>query len=131
MFDHLSLGVRDLTAARRFYDAFLGPLGHALAIERERELAYGPGGKAPQFFLYPAEGDRVAGLGTHIAFVGEDEAAVDRAYAAAIAAGATAVRPAGPHPDIAPDYYGAVLVDPDGNRLEVVRASASGMAMAA
>jgi catechol 2,3-dioxygenase-like lactoylglutathione lyase family enzyme len=27
MFDHLSLGVRDLSAARRFYDAFFAPLG--------------------------------------------------------------------------------------------------------
>lgn len=131
MFDHLSLGVRDLTEARRFYDAFLAPLGHALASEREGELGYGPGGKAPQFFLYPAAGERVAGLGTHIAFAAEDETAVDRAYAAAMAAGATAVRPAGPHPDIAPGYYGSVLVDPDGNRLEIVRASAAGMAMAA
>ena len=29
MFDHLSVGVRDLDQARRFYDAFLAPLGHA------------------------------------------------------------------------------------------------------
>ena len=131
MFDHLSLGVRDLTAARRFYDAFLAPLGHALAIERERELAYGPAGKSPQFFLYPADGERIAGLGTHIAFSAVGEAAVDQAFAAAIRAGGTAVRAAGLHPDIAPDYYGAILLDPDGNRLEVVRAAAAGMAMAA
>ena len=31
MFDHLSVGVRDLTAARRFYDAFFAPLGCANA----------------------------------------------------------------------------------------------------
>ena len=87
MFDHLSLGVRDITAARRFYDAFLGPLGHAVVFQREGELAYGPGGKAPQLFLYAASGEQVAGLGTHIAFSASGEAAVDQAFAAACAKG--------------------------------------------
>lgn len=131
MFDHLSLGVRDLAAARRFYQAVLAPLGHAVASEREGELGFGPDGKAAQFFLYPAAGAQVAGLGTHIAFSAPSEDAVDRAFAAAMAHGATATRAAGPHPDIAPDYYGAVLLDPDGNKLELVRSAAAGMAMAA
>ena len=62
----------------------------------------------------------MAGLGTHIAFSADSRSAVDAAYAAAMAQGATVVRVAGPHPDIAPDYYGAVLLDPDGNKLEIV-----------
>lgn len=130
MFDHLSLGVRDIAAARRFYDAFLGPLGHAAVFQREAELAYGPGGEAPRLFLYAASGEQVAGLGTHIAFAASDEAAVELAFAAAVREGGRAVRAAGRHPDIAPDYYGAVLFDPDGNKLEIVRAG-DGMAMAA
>jgi catechol 2,3-dioxygenase-like lactoylglutathione lyase family enzyme len=120
MFDHLSVGVRDLAAARRFYDAFFAPLGCANAWAGEAELAYGPGGESRQFYLYPVAGDRVAGLGTHIAFTAGSRQAVDAAYAAALSQGATIVRPAGSHPDIAPDYYGAVLLDPDGNKLEIV-----------
>jgi catechol 2,3-dioxygenase-like lactoylglutathione lyase family enzyme len=120
MFDHLSVGVRDLERARAFYDAFLAPLGHAPAHHTPAELAYGRGGMGAQFFLYPVTGEQVAGLGTHIAFTADDEAAVDAAYAAAVARGALSVRAAGPHPDIAADYYGAVLFDPDGNKLEVV-----------
>jgi catechol 2,3-dioxygenase-like lactoylglutathione lyase family enzyme len=120
MFDHLSVGVRDLDQARRFYDAFLAPLGHAPSSATEKELAYGPGGMGGQFYLYPVEGERVAGLGTHIAFSAESRAAVDAAYAAAVGAGAASVRAAGPHPDIAPDYYGCVLFDLDGNKLEIV-----------
>ena len=120
MFDHLSLGVRDLGAARRFYAAFLGPLGHGETTATEAELAYGPGGEISQFFLYPVSGDRISGLGTHIAFTAHSPAAVDAACAAAIANGATVVRAAGRHPDIAADYYGAVLLDPDGNKLEIV-----------
>jgi catechol 2,3-dioxygenase-like lactoylglutathione lyase family enzyme len=120
MFDHLSVGVRDLAQARRFYDAFLAPLGHAASSMTEKELAYGPGGMGGQFYLYPVEGERVAGLGTHIAFAAENRTAVDAAYAAAVAAGAASVRAAGAHPDIAPDYYGCVLFDLDGNKLEIV-----------
>ena len=120
MFDHLSLGVRDLAVARRFYDAFFAPLGCANALTTEAELAYGPGGETRRFYLYPVSGDRVSGLGTHLAFTADSHAAVDAAYAAAVAQGATPVRAAGFHPDIAADYYGAVLLDPDGNKLEVV-----------
>ena len=120
MFDHLSVGVRDLAAARRFYDAFFAPLGCANAWAAEAELAYGPGGTSRQFYLYPVDGSQVAGLGTHIAFSAGSRAAVDQAYAAALTAGATTIRAAGPHRDIAPDYYGAVILDPDGNKLELV-----------
>ena len=119
MFDHLSLGVRDLVAARGFYDAFLAPLGAAVSAESERELAYGPEGKS-LFYLYPVEGQQVAGLGAHLAFTAPGRAAIDAAYASAVANGATVIRAAGEHPDIAPDYYGAVLLDPDGNKLEIV-----------
>lgn len=119
MFDHLSLGVRDLGAAKRFYDALFAPLGHANTWTQERELAYGPKGER-LFWLYPVEGERVAGLATHIAFRAETREAVDEAYAAALENGAATVRPAGLHPDIAPDYYGAVMLDPDGNKIEIV-----------
>ena len=120
MIDHLSLGVRDLAGARRFYDAFFAPLGCADAGSTEAELAYGPGGESRQFYLYPVTGDQVQGLGSHVAFAAETRAAVDAAYLAALANGASSVRAAGPHPDIAPDYYGAIVLDPDGNKLELV-----------
>ena len=120
MFDHLSLGVRDLDAARRFYDAFFAPLGASVSSASAKELAYGPGGTAGLFYLYPVAGDQVAGLGAHLAFTADSRAAVDAAYASAVAQGATTVRAAGPHPDIAPTYYGCVILDPDGNKLEIV-----------
>jgi catechol 2,3-dioxygenase-like lactoylglutathione lyase family enzyme len=120
MFDHLSVGVRDLDQARAFYDAMLEPLGHAATHASDRELGYGPGGMGAQLYLYPVAGGQVAGLGAHIAFSAQTRAAVDQAYAAALLRGATSVRPAGAHPDIAADYYGAILFDPDGNKLEIV-----------
>lgn len=120
MFDHLSLGVRDLGAARRFYDAFFAPLGASVASEKAGEVAYGPDGASSLFYLYPVSGAQVAGLGAHLAFTAESRAAVDAAFAAAVAEGATTIRAAGPHPDIAPGYYGCVILDPDGNKLEIV-----------
>ena len=120
MFDHMSIGVRDLDAARRFYDAFFAPLGHANAWNQPGEMAYGPKGESRLFFIYPVTGEQVAGLGTHIAFSGDSRDAVDAAFEAAVDQGATVVRKAGLHPDISPNYYGAVLLDPDGNKLEVV-----------
>lgn len=123
MFDHLSLGVRDLAAARRFYDAVFAPLGSGLAHAAEGELAYGPAGGSRLFFLYPVAEGQVAGLGAHTAFTAPSRLAVDAAYAAAVAQGASILRAADPHPDIAPDYYGAVVLDPDGNKIEIVAAS--------
>lgn len=120
MFDHLSVGVRDLAAARAFYDALLAPLGHAPTHANDAELGYGPGGAGAQFYLYPVSGAQVAGLGTHIAFAADSRAAVDAAYAAGLASGASTVRAAGLHPDLAAGYYGAIMLDPDGNKLEIV-----------
>jgi catechol 2,3-dioxygenase-like lactoylglutathione lyase family enzyme len=119
MFDYLSIGVRDLEAAARFYDALFAPLGHERTWRHQHELAYGRGGSR-LFWLYPVGGERVAGLGAHIAFRAESPAEVDDAYMAAIEHGATTVRAAGLHPDIGPDYYGAVVLDPDGNKIEIV-----------
>lgn len=113
MFDHLYVGVRDLEAGRRFYAAFLSPLGSALSSEKAGELGFGPGGLNNQFFLYPVSGEQVGGLGTHIAFAADSRSAVDAAFAAAVAGGAVVVRSS-------PTYYGAVVFDPDGNKLEIV-----------
>ena len=123
MIDHLSLGVRDLAAARKFYDAFLGPLGHGAAKADAAELAYGPGGTRAQFFLNPADpGATIPGARAHVAFSAPTRRAADEAFAAAMLGGARCVRACGPHPDISAGYYGAILLDPDGNKLEVVAA---------
>lgn len=121
MIDHLSLGVRDLSAAKAFYDAFLEPLGHQAASNSEAELSYGPGGAQPQFFLYPVKADEIAvGSRTHVAFAAPTEAAALEAFSAAMSNGASCIRACGPHPDISDNYFGAIMFDPDGNKLEVV-----------
>ena len=41
MFDHISIGVRDVARAGRFYDMALAPLGMARKYDSETSLGYG------------------------------------------------------------------------------------------
>ncbi|KJV09583.1 glyoxalase, partial [Elstera litoralis] len=41
MLDHLSLGVRNLDHAKRFYEAMFAPLGYRCLRANETELAFG------------------------------------------------------------------------------------------
>jgi len=41
MFDHISIGVRDIAKAKKFYDACLKPLGYARLSTGETSLGYG------------------------------------------------------------------------------------------
>lgn len=118
MIDHLSLGVRDLGAARRFYDAALAPLGYRLVQDYETALGYGDG-HAGLWLLAaerPVKPDGKSGL--HLCFSAPSRAAVDGFHRAALAAGGKDNGAPGPRADYGPDYYAAFVVDPDGYRLE-------------
>ena len=52
MINHVSVGVRDIKAARRFYDASLSPLGYKCLTEGEGYLGYGA--QSPQFWVLAA-----------------------------------------------------------------------------
>jgi catechol 2,3-dioxygenase-like lactoylglutathione lyase family enzyme len=121
MISHVSLGVRDLSRSGRFYDAVLAPVGCSRsAAAKPGELAFGPNGQGI-FWLYQVESDNPLGSpGTHFAFSAPDRAAVHAAANAVRAGGGEFTREAGPHPDIAPDYYGTVFFDPDGHKIELV-----------
>jgi catechol 2,3-dioxygenase-like lactoylglutathione lyase family enzyme len=131
LFDHLGVDVADLAAARAFYDAALRPLRIAIVQEITPEqtggsavLGYGKtadsrdiqAGK-PSFWI--AEGDRATG-GIHFAFVAANRAEVDAFHAAALAAGGKDNGAPGPRPHYHPGYYGAFVIDPDGNNVEAV-----------
>jgi catechol 2,3-dioxygenase-like lactoylglutathione lyase family enzyme len=46
MIDHVSIGVRDVAKAKRFYDAVLKPLGYECLSASEGSLGYGRDGVA-------------------------------------------------------------------------------------
>lgn len=116
MIDHMGLNVRDLARARAFYEQALEPLGYRVVLEFPEAVGMGAEGK-PEFWL--ARRDPV-GSGTHVAFGATDRETVDAFHAAGLAAGGTDHGAPGIRPHYHADYYGAFVLDPDGNNVEAV-----------
>lgn len=115
MFDHFGIKVKDLAASKRFYSAALATLGHGVQYEGGGQVGIGPKG-APALWLSagPAQGS------AHIALRADNRAAVDAFYQAAVAAGGKDNGAPGLRPDYHKNYYGAFVIDPDGNNVEAV-----------
>jgi catechol 2,3-dioxygenase-like lactoylglutathione lyase family enzyme len=119
MVDHVGFAVADYPRSRAFYEQALAPLGMSLLMEFS-EAAAGFGrsdAHRPSFFI-EAYGEPPRGR-LHIALTADDRDQVDAFYAAALAAGGTDNGPPGLR-WYHPDYYGAYVLDPDGNNIEAV-----------
>ena len=116
MVEHVAVNVTDWEAAKRFYEAVLGPLGYRIVYEEEGALAYFADERALDFGI----GRREPVGGAHVAFGIADREGVDRFYEAGLAAGGRDNGPPGLRPQYAPDYYAAFVLDPDGNNIEAV-----------
>jgi catechol 2,3-dioxygenase-like lactoylglutathione lyase family enzyme len=120
MIDHISIPVRDLKAAARFYDALLAPL--AMTRLREAPHTVGYGKAYPEFWLNerPHLTPLADDSGLHIGLRAPDTGAVDAFHAAALAAGARSDGAPGKRPQYSDHYYAAFIRDFDGNRIEAV-----------
>src|SRR5262249_52655961 len=118
MFDHISIGVRDLARAKRFYDAVLRPLGYTCVSEDAGALGYGQDKVALWIgkTMRPVAPDPDSNL--HFCFAATTRAAVDDFYSAALRVGGTDNGSPGLRPAYGADYYAAFAVDPDGYRIE-------------
>lgn len=119
MLDHISIGVRDIAATRRFYDAALSPLGYGCLSEAAESLGYGGDGGVALWISrseHPVPADPRSGL--HICFKAPSRAAVDAFHAGAMSAGGSDNGRPGLRPDYGANYYSAFAVDPDGYRVE-------------
>jgi catechol 2,3-dioxygenase-like lactoylglutathione lyase family enzyme len=118
MIDHVSIGVRDVARARRFYDAVLKPLGYDRLSTGDASLGYGKDG--PRFWVgasdSPVPADAKSGL--HICFEARDRKGVDAFHAAALKTGGKDNGKPGLRKDYGANYYAAFVVDPDGYRIE-------------
>jgi len=114
--DHVGLGVSDLEHSKAFYQQALRPLGYQLLMERDGSAGLGRNAK-PDFWIHA---NRPVSGPTHVAIASPDRATVDAFYVAGLAAGGRDNGPPGPRPHYHRDYYGAFILDPDGNNIEAV-----------
>jgi catechol 2,3-dioxygenase-like lactoylglutathione lyase family enzyme len=133
MLDHTGIVVTDLANARRFYDAIAKPLGLGTVDNGPDAFLLGRSAKEPIPYLwigtlrpsYWVEGSRAGLNQAHIAFVAPSKEAVDEFHRVALAAGGRDNGAPGPRSG-AGDYYGAFVLDPDGNNIEAcMRGTAS------
>lgn len=117
MLDHVGFGVTDYQRSKAFYEAALAPLGITLVMEWQSAAAGFGDGRKPYFFL---ESGRPVARPVHVAFAAGDRATVDSFHAAALAAGGTDNGAPGVRAVYHPHYYGAFVLDPDGNNIEAV-----------
>jgi catechol 2,3-dioxygenase-like lactoylglutathione lyase family enzyme len=112
--DHVWMRVSDLAAARRFYETVAPYGGFRLAYELPERVGFaGPSGAFSVVAGEPSQH-------VHIAFGAADNATVDAFHAALTDAGYSDNGAPGERPVYHPGYYGAFVLDPDGNNVEVV-----------
>ncbi len=120
MIDHVSIAVRDLDAAVRFYEAVLARIGYAKLEVRPKTAAFGKRyselwlNHRPEMFAVQPDS------GTHLCLRAPTPAAVDAFHAMALAAGGASDGAPGLRPHHGQGYYAAFIRDPDGNRIEAV-----------
>ncbi|MEQ1500890.1 MAG: VOC family protein [Myxococcota bacterium] len=116
MIDHLGVTVSNFERSKAFYLAALAPVGYGPLMEYPGVLGMGDlVKKHPDLWL-----SQGAPIKIHVAIRAASRAQVDAFYAAAIAAGGTDNGAPGLRPQYHPGYYGAFVLDPDGNNLEAV-----------
>lgn len=119
MIDHISIGVRKLEAAGDFYDSVLAPLGLVRLVSREKTFGYGK--TYPEFWLNSRPGLAPNhDTGTHVCLRARDEAAVRAFHAIALQNGGADDGAPGPRQGAMTEYFGAFILDPDGNKIEAV-----------
>ena len=114
MFDHVTIRVSDRSASERFYDTVLAPVGIAKTHSGDEFAEWN------DFSLAAASGDHPVTRRLHVAFGAPSRDAVDEFWRVGTEAGYTSDGAPGLRPEYSEDYYGAFLLDPDGNSAEAV-----------
>lgn len=122
--DHVSIAVRDLAAARVFYDAIMAALGVEKVYDRPEALGYGERCSAVAdrhtcLAIYAAPRTDANDM-RHWCFKAATRAQVQAFHAAGLAHGGLDDGAPGLRPQYHPHYFGAFLRDPDGNRVEAI-----------
>ncbi|MFL5238635.1 MAG: VOC family protein [Rhizomicrobium sp.] len=123
MLHHVSVGVRDVERAAKFYDPVLKTLGYRRVMEfLPYGIGYGETRERPEFWIQVPHNQQPAsnGNGVHVAFLAKSRAIVSDFHDAALKQGGSNGGEPGPRPDYGPSYYGAFIYDLDGNKIEAM-----------
>lgn len=118
--DHVGLIVSHYESSKQFYLQALKPLSIILLMEIDGYAGFGikdPTCPIPSFWIH--QGDTLT-KHSHIAFSANSRDKVDQFYKAAILAGGQNNGKPSLRPDYHPNYYGAFVLDLDGNNIEAV-----------
>jgi len=114
VFDHVTIGASDREASRRFYATVLGALGRRPTTDDPTLVEW------HDLSIAQAGDGRAVTSRLHLGFRAGSRADADAFWRAGVDAGYRSDGEPGPRPEYAPDYYGAFLIDPDGNSAEAV-----------
>ena len=114
MFDHVTIRASDREASERFYETVLGALGIEKTHADEHYAEW------DDFSLSAADEETPVTRGLHIGFVAPSRDEVEEFWRAGRDAGHPDDGAPGLRPQYRHDYYGAFLLDPDGNSAEAV-----------
>jgi catechol 2,3-dioxygenase-like lactoylglutathione lyase family enzyme len=118
MLDHVGINVSEYERSRNFYEKALEPLGYSLLMEPvPGHGGFGREGK-PDFWISSIREPTTENV--HVALTASDRGTVDAFHAAGLEAGGTDNGEPGLREHYHPTYYGAFVLDPDGNNIEVV-----------
>ena len=120
MINHVSLGTNDIERARRFYDAIFALLGMRQLKVDDTGAHYGTGEILFSLVKPTNNQPATAGNGTHVAFPVHSRKMVDEFHAIALRSGGRSDGAPGIRPEYDKNYYGAFVLDPDGNKVEAV-----------
>jgi catechol 2,3-dioxygenase-like lactoylglutathione lyase family enzyme len=114
MFDHVDIRAADRAAAEAFYDVVLPVVGLERTYSGDDYVEWG------DYSVVAASAEIPPTRRLHIAFYTPERGEVDAFWTAGIDAGYRSDGEPGLRPQYSPDYYGAFLLDPDGNSVEAV-----------
>ena len=118
MIDHVGVNVSDYERSRDFYTRALAPLGYSLLMEPMPGIGGFGKDRKPDFWI--AQPREPTTRNVHVALAAPDSETVDAFHAAALEAGGTDNGEPGLREIYHPTYYGAFVLDPDGNNIEAV-----------
>jgi catechol 2,3-dioxygenase-like lactoylglutathione lyase family enzyme len=114
MFDHVTIRASDRARSEHLYRTVLAELDVVPTSCGDLLVAWN------DFAIVAADAQHPPTRRLHVGFVAPDREAVDAFWRAGLQAGASSDGEPGERPQYTPGYYGAFLVDPDGNSIEAV-----------